>query len=138
MRKTLSIFLILAIAGLTTYALRNSSSPPALDWRARDALLSELGSQLQELANEIKTVQGRSDCDTEEQCETLGLGTPICDDYKDYLVYSTKDANLARLIPLVRKFNEVHAKVSNLSTVAGQCGIKPDKAHCVGGHCTTR
>lgn len=107
-----------------------------LAFEQSDASLSELQSQLRSLAKSIKSTQGHSDCDFEDQCQIVGLGTPVCDLYKDFLIYSTKDANLLRLLPLIKKFNETHRQLSNLSALAEGCGVKPAQVHCVGGRCT--
>ena len=95
-------------------------------------------SQLTSIMNDIQMAQGSSSCDTHSQCRAIGIGSKTCKEFKEYLVYSTKDSNETRLLRLVEEFNILHEKKYNLSIVVSQCGTKPAPIYCVDGRCVAR
>ncbi len=105
------------------------------EWEKRDVTLSRLDSKLRDLADKIQSVQGESRCISSNQCQIIGLGMKVCDYYKDYLIYSTVDADESNLLPWVAEFNRTQVKRQDLGLSANECGKKPGTVSCVGERC---
>jgi hypothetical protein len=105
------------------------------DWEKRDSELGRLDSKLQHLANEIKSLQGKSPCETDQQCKVVGLGGKVCGHPKDFLVYSVLDTQENLLLARVEEFNRLHQKVLELKLSSASCGKAPAPIRCVSGSC---
>lgn len=135
--RTILILMAFLLVSLTAYFgfVNWDSGQSAENWRKQGTTLTELNSRLKALSEQIQTAHGESICEVSGQCKLIGMGTRTCGDFKDYLIYSTKDADETRLRSLVTAFNETHEKISSLSLAVGTCGIKPAHVGCVNGRC---
>ena len=104
-------------------------------WEKHDAQIDELRGQLKELSTQIQNAQGQSRCEEDRQCRVVGLGSKICGEYRDYLIYSVVDANGPSLSVLIPQFNALHQKLNGLTLSANNCGIKPAPIRCIAGKC---
>lgn len=133
--RKIMFFLTIALAGSALFYAILHEPAEKTEGRERNALLSKLSGKLKGLTQEIQTVQGQGTCDQDGQCRVVGLGTPVCGYYADYLIYSIQDADESQLLPLVAKFNETHKELLNLTLNASKCGIKPTTIRCVKDRC---
>ena len=104
-------------------------------WQERESTMKDLNESLKRLANEVKAFQGKSKCRTDSECHVVGIGTRVCNEYKNYIIYSSRDTNEQILLNTISAFNETHKKTSALSLAAESCGVKPASVQCVQGHC---
>lgn len=130
-------FIILLSIGVSTYygIKTDGQLREKKEWKERENLLNGLSSELQILAKKIQLAQGDSKCESDSQCRTLGLGERSCGEYKDFLVYSTLDANESLLLALVSEFNQEYKKIAKISLTASACGTKPAKILCIEHEC---
>lgn len=127
----------LFLLGLGLYTYRKySDSDRNGGWNQREERLAEIQKQLATSSNEIKKYQGESQCTRDDECKVVGLGTPICDLYKNFIIYSKRDAQEAKLLEAIAQFNRQHQEMSKLSLSPGSCGMKPDAIRCVNRRCT--
>ncbi len=112
-----------------------SETDPTSDWNLRTQKMDELQKQLKAASEEVKKYQGTSECSRDDQCRVLGIGTPVCDLYKSFVIYSVVDAKEAELLQAIRVFNDVHRKMNDLGLTTGSCGVKPDRIRCVNRRC---
>jgi hypothetical protein len=141
MNKKMKNFLIvfsLIILFVMIYFLSKKKSDTTIykeSWQNRETQISQIESELKNLAEKIKENQGHSRCKQDSDCRVIGLGAKTCGKYKDFLIYSILDANEPTLLELVSKFNELHQKLQDLSLKANRCGTDPLTVHCKEGVC---
>ncbi len=133
------IFVFILITAITLIAYHRYQSGDQSknfdDWKSRDALISGIETELHMITGQMQAVQGESICKTDDQCKVVGIGSKVCGEYKDFIIYSTKDADEQKLLKLILEFNQVHEKLTSMSLSANQCGTKPAIAHCLNQHC---
>jgi hypothetical protein len=138
-RTALVLLTILVSAGISLMIyygfVFDGRSASRAEWRDHEAILGQLNSKLQELANQIQSFQGASKCDGDSQCRIVGLGTRVCGDYKDFLIYSTKDSYEPNLLKLIAEFNKSHEKIVGMTLSVNSCGRKPASIRCVEQRC---
>lgn len=129
--------LMIGLAVLTVYYgfMRSDQSLLSAQWEKRKARLESLDTRLRALADQIQAVQGESRCERDDQCRIRGIGAKVCGLYKDFIVYSLKDANEPKLLSLLSDFNRLHEKVVDLNLSANQCGENPSPIQCIAGTC---
>lgn len=101
----------------------------------RDQELAALQAKQQELVNQMKPAAGKGECKTDSQCRVAPLGVKICDGYKEFLVYSTADADVSTLMGLISNFNANETKLHDLSLTSKPCGNPTPVARCMNERC---
>lgn len=104
-------------------------------WEARDQTVGEIEASLKDLGQQIRKMAGGGMCEYDSHCKVVGLGTPTCGEYKNYLIYSTMDADPEVLLKLVNEFNTKRQTLDKLSLSVPSCGVAPEKALCVKKRC---
>jgi hypothetical protein len=135
--RTIAILAAIALLALTVYyGARNWDSwDPEQSQEEREAAVGELTVKLKLLSKQIEIAHGGSTCKRDDQCRIVGLGSRACGEYKDYIIYSTKDADEARLLAVIERFNKAHGEMLKLSLAVADCGVKPAPIGCVRGRC---
>ncbi len=132
--KPATYLAVLFTLGLSTLNASCFEKPvpaaPKLEWKDRDSAMKQIQQKLQGLADQIQSAQGKGACDSDLDCRTIGIGAKVCDLYKDFLIYSSKDADERKLLGLVSDFNSLHQKLVDMSLAANNCGIKPTQVYC--------
>lgn len=131
----MALFLTWVLCGLSTTGAVAQDASTAEGWKEHDEKLVELEAELKTLAKQIQAVQGESKCVSNRECHILALGAPLCGYAKDYIIYSTQDADEGRLLERVAAFNRVHKRVLDLSFSTQRCGVKPSRVACVKRQC---
>ena len=127
-------FLILLLT--VPFLIQSCNSKPSADVKKHNEDLAKLESTLKNLADQITSVQGTSQCLNDSECKIVGLGAKTCGLYSDFLIYSTRDANEAKLIQYVNEFHLNHEKIIDQALSANHCGKKATLAYCVNHKCT--
>jgi hypothetical protein len=126
--------LLTCVLGYGIYRrIKNPETIPT--WEARDQQVERLSLQLKNFANEIKSHQGQSRCQSDDDCRVVGLGSRVCNGYKDFLIYSVRDANETILLQKVRAFNSTMSEMNNLSIKVPNCGESPAPIQCKSSQC---
>jgi hypothetical protein len=105
------------------------------DWDKRDSRVKQLDADLRELAAKIKEVAGKPECEKSSDCRLIGLGAKVCENYRDFLVYSAPQAQEDKLLPYVAEFNQLAQEQYNLSLSVSNCGKPMAKVACIDGGC---
>ena len=134
----ISICVIIAFLIAAVYFGFSSNHQPVkqADWEKHDDKMKDLDERLQALAKKIQALQGDSTCVQDDQCRVVGIGTKVCGEFKDFVVYSTITVDEPALLDAIQDFNKAHEALSNLSLQAENCGHKPAKILCTQKHCT--
>jgi hypothetical protein len=113
----------------------NASPISKAEWKHHDAEINQFDTQLHNLAHQIETSQGTGRCLRDEQCQVIGLGAQVCGLYKDYLIYSTQDANEKSLLRAVSDFNETHERLLKINLSFNDCGSELPTVRCINKEC---
>lgn len=105
------------------------------EWDQRDAHVKKLDQALRDAAQKVKKEAGKPECKRSSECRLVGLGAKVCDYYKDFLVYSTSQADESKLLPLVAEFNRLAEEQYNLSLSVSTCGKPMARVACIDGGC---
>lgn len=133
----LAALLILSFVGIMIYSrfFSDHRARAKSEWAEYDATVGSLESKLRELAQKVESRQGKGSCQADSHCHIVGLGTPSCGLYKDFLVYSTEDTDEPALLDAVNEFNQIHQKKSDMGLNLSNCGQPPAEVHCVQMRC---
>ncbi|MBN20415.1 MAG: hypothetical protein CL678_03930 [Bdellovibrionaceae bacterium] len=123
--------------GLFVYyaSKRRDLSREKKGWEKNRVLLEELDKEQTELAKLIRRYGGEGHCQSDIDCGVLGIGVKACCEYKDYFLYSIRDADLSKLRASVLQFNKNARKMINLSLKVPSCGNPPIDPVCKKGRC---
>lgn len=139
--KSLALFGGLLLASIAAYPLysayvASTDQTSQAKWNQRAQSIDASDAQLKALSVRIQALHGDGQCDRDDQCHVAGLGTRTCGLFKDFLVYSTKDAQLPELLQVIEEFNRVHHALSDVILSANQCGNKPAATRCLNHRCS--
>lgn len=104
-------------------------------WQEREKNFTTLSKKLQALATQVQALQGENHCETDAECRVVGIGTRVCGEYKNFVVYSIRDVTEPALFKAIEDFNTLHKEVENMSLATEACGKKPAAIHCIEGRC---
>ncbi len=133
--KYKSIIIVFAFIALYAWYISTHKVPDTNRWPERDAKLSRLDDEMKSLSEEIKFYQGHSECTQDSQCRVVGIGAKVCDKYRDFIVYSTQDAQETILLEKISKFNEKANVYTELSMTSNSCGKSSSKIECIKNRC---
>lgn len=125
---------ILSLVAFYLYQQATSTYKP-VSWEERDQTVSALESKLHDLGLNIRKMAGSGTCEFDSHCKVVGLGSPTCGEYKNYLIYSTIDTDEVELLKLVKEFNSKRVNLDKLSLSVPSCGVAPEKALCIKKRC---
>lgn len=129
------IVLFTVIALYAWYASKQKDYDPN-NWTEREQKLKKLDQEMKSISDEIKMYQGHSECVSDSQCRVVGIGEKVCDKYKDFIIYSTQDAQESVLLSKIDKFNEKANQFSKLNLSSNSCGKDPKNVVCIKNICT--
>lgn len=127
---------LVILGGVVYWSLPPAEIPGRSAWQAREERMGQLEANLKEITRQIKSVQGTGICDTDQQCRVVGLGAPVCGFTRDYLVYSTRDADESKLREYLEQFRQTHQSILDLALAASRCGIAPHPVFCRARRCS--
>jgi hypothetical protein len=85
--------------------------------------------------NSIKALIGLS-CESDNQCQLIGLGAAPCGGHQKYLVYSNIDTDVAAVKSKVAMFNGIQRLKNKKDSKVGICReLMPPKAYCSANQC---
>ncbi|MCM0604586.1 MAG: hypothetical protein KA715_00685 [Xanthomonadaceae bacterium] len=130
---SLIVFLAISI-GIYNYRA-NRGDYAQVSWESRDQTVAEIDTSLKGLGIQIRKMAGSGMCEFDNHCKIVGLGSPTCGEYKNYLIYSTMDTDPTELLKLVGEFNQKRQHLDKLSLSVPSCGVAPEKALCIKKRC---
>ena len=69
---------------------------------------------------------GDAACDSNAQCQTIGVGAKACGGPETYLAWSTNASNPARLAELVSRHRDARSVENERSGKVSDCRVTPD------------
>jgi len=125
--KKISNTLRLAAASLLILTACADARPPAT---GQDTAVTSLWQQ-------IKTANADLSCDNSSQCHSLGIGARACGGPENYLAWSSKNHDGARLKELVAQHSAVSRDEDKRKGMMSTCSVVSDPgASCRAGACT--
>jgi len=106
-----------------------------VSWEERDSNVGQLEADLHDLGQSIKKAAGNGQCEYDSHCKVVGLGNATCGAFKNYLIYSTMDADSSTLMKLVGEFNGKRQSLEKLSLSVPGCGVAAAQARCINKRC---
>ena len=88
------------------------------------------------LSFEINTLIEDRSCNGSADCATIGLGSKACGGPVTYLIFSRSTVDVATLQALVTEFNDLEARVNDLTGAVSDCALEPVPVpDCVNSTC---
>ena len=96
----------------------------------------QAGDEMDILEKQISSLTKNLECDTTEQCKSIGYGDKPCGGFQSYLPYSTKHTNETELIAKVEQFNKLDKQKNIDNNMVSTCEMLLQTPYtCQQGHC---
>lgn len=95
-----------------------------------------LYQRLSDMQFDIEMLTQQSTCNTDLECQTIGVGSKPCGGFRYYFAYSTSSSDLTAIMSLVREYNVLDNKLDHRIESVDKCtaGIDPG-ASCRAQRC---
>jgi hypothetical protein len=124
-------FTTLAVACIVTYAFvaNAAESPPMQPAQQPSHAPASMPNSLRDtsqLLQDIKDAIGDAACDSDAQCQTIGIGVKPCGGAETFLGWSSKNTDRAALTTLVSRHRDARQSENERSGAVSDCRVIPD------------